>query len=85
VRSWLVREEASSWCSYSILFHQGDEAIVAGGIDGIGEINVISLNALRQASDVVSIIMMIEVHKPNFRIHNLINDNPISDMDATIA
>jgi len=67
------------------LFHQGDEAIVAGGIDGIGEINVISLNALRQASDVVSIIMMIKVDKPDFFAYYFINNDPISHMATPIT
>ncbi len=33
----------------------------------------------------VGVIMVIEVHEPNFMSHNLINNDPIADMATTIT
>jgi len=40
---------------------------------------------LQKASYVVCVIMMIKVNEPDFCDNDLINDDPISDMDASIA
>jgi len=65
--------------------HQLNHAVVAGDISGIGGYSHIRQNQLLKTSDIVCVIVMIKVNEPDFCDNNLINDNPISDMDASIT
>lgn len=42
-------------------------------------------NQLQKTSYVVCVIVMIKVNEPDFCDNDLINDDPISDMDASIT
>jgi predicted membrane GTPase involved in stress response len=65
--------------------HQLHQAVVAGDISGIGGSSHMRQNQLLKTSDIVCVIVMIKVNEPDFCNNNLINDNPISDMDASIT
>lgn len=42
-------------------------------------------NQLQKTSYIVCVVVMIKVNEPDFCDNDLINDNPISDMDASIT
>ena len=58
---------------------------MAGGVGGNGRSSDIRQNQLQKASYVVCVIVMIKVNEPDFCDNDLINDDPISDMDASIT
>ena len=65
--------------------HQLYHAVVTGDVGGIGRSSDMRQKQLQKTSYVVCVIVMIEVNEPDFCDNNLINDNPISDMDTTIT
>jgi len=65
--------------------HQLNQPMVADDFGGIGRSSHMRQNQLQKTSYVVCVIVMIKVHEPDFCDNNLINDNPISDMDASIT
>jgi len=65
--------------------HQLYHAVVAGDVGGIGRSSDMRQKQLQKTSYVVCIIVMIEVNEPDFCDSNPINDNPISDMGASIT
>jgi len=65
--------------------HQIHQPIVAGDVGGAGRSSDMRQNQLQKTSYVVCVIVMIKVNEPDFFNKNLINDNPISDMDASIT
>ena len=64
--------------------HQLRQPIVAGDIGGAGRSSDMRQNQPQKTSYVVCVIVMIKVNEPDFCDNDLINDDPISDMDASI-
>ncbi len=65
--------------------HQLHHAVVTGDVGGIGRSSDMRQKQLQKTSYVVCVIVMIKVNEPDFCDNNLINDNPISDMGASIT
>ena len=65
--------------------HQLHHAVVTGDVGGMGRSSDMRQKQLQKTSYVVGVVVMIEVNEPDFCDNNLINDNPISDMDASIT
>ena len=61
------------------LIHQGDHAVVAGDVSGVGEIDGANQNDFSSLLYTISMIMMIEVLKLDliFVGEDLIDDNPM--------
>jgi hypothetical protein len=65
--------------------HQLYHAVVTGDVGEMGRSSDMRQKQLQKTSYVVCVIVMIEVNEPDFCDNNLINDNPISDMGASIT
>ena len=72
-------------CSYRICLTRETMRSDGAKLTGLNNSMTQNKRYLHQPSDIVSIIMMFEVHEPDFCNRDFINDDPISNMDATIT